>query len=440
MPQPRRIEPSDTLENGFRVAHNETVDAMPDYSQCQVTDAGLLQFYNDRGQLLGEIDLSIVFCKLSDATGEGAATQFYSASETEEGVAKIATADDVEAGEDQFKFITPALLKYAFELLKQDLISSANKTLDDLAQDTPELLQDTFNADRAAVIAGGKVRGMAWDRLAQYITVFITESTLGGLMLRMLSVLSWQRLLQANPASSAAPYLTGNASYLGVREVDNPNPFGLTLLTKKADGSISIGNYLSWNKDRQLEIAAGDTINAVLSSVRNEWRVSESLFSGRVVAENVRVTNPELAQGIDYLFVGNRRDQDGRLLDADNTMHQQVVSLTTLVRAVINHPVFVASFGQPATADPISRTILCVDKYDTQSGPLSLSPNKIGTAQSHTLHLPAGQIFGRVSYPDGQIASGYALSYPDSDHYRVDYAGAENETSDLIIELYKRIS
>lgn len=116
MPSPRHIQPTDTLETGFRAAHNQTVDAIADASNVRLTSDGVLQFYNVGGVFLGEVNLSaVVKLKNESESGSAQPTPFQSASEADEGLTKYATPDEAVEGLENYKSVTPAALSYVLD-------------------------------------------------------------------------------------------------------------------------------------------------------------------------------------------------------------------------------------------------------------------------------------------------------------------------------------
>lgn len=111
MPAVRRILATDSLESGFRVSHNETVDAIIDTSNISATPGGVVSFYNDEGVLLGTVDLGGIFkLKNEMAPGAGLPVESGSATETTEGLVRYATFDEALELISEFTVVSPAIL------------------------------------------------------------------------------------------------------------------------------------------------------------------------------------------------------------------------------------------------------------------------------------------------------------------------------------------
>ncbi|GGG97259.1 hypothetical protein [Pedobacter zeae] len=103
----RKIESSDTLELGFRGKYNETIEEI--VVSGVLTSAGKLRLIRFNGNGYFEIDLTGPFYTKTqiDELFDNVGNSIPNASESQRGIIQIATMDEVDAGEDDQKAITP---------------------------------------------------------------------------------------------------------------------------------------------------------------------------------------------------------------------------------------------------------------------------------------------------------------------------------------------
>ncbi|MBD2705503.1 hypothetical protein IC229_33135 [Spirosoma sp. BT702] len=126
MPTPRRIAPTDSLESGFRSAHNDTASSVS--ISGTLSSSGLVTFRGLDNVTLFTINLGQYLALKSEIPPEngGDPVEYNSATELLEGIIRLATAAEAQDGTDQHKAITPATLTYVLELFRGTLNLATN--------------------------------------------------------------------------------------------------------------------------------------------------------------------------------------------------------------------------------------------------------------------------------------------------------------------------
>lgn len=301
------------------------------------------------------------------------------------------------------------------------LINTRPPTFDALTKESPLLASDYATANNPAITgllaalttpAGPILRQMLGEELLAYL---LAEAP---------GRLGLNEVMARNPVALYNLLLGATANLILLQSVDGRDAKGVFYGTE-LPGEVKYNNSMLWRHWLgEFALTVDGTLRQYIT--KDAFSLLHELVkvSGDLVARSLSVSSIPIAERIDHVPV----------MVADGKGGATTKYLTPFE--------FARQIGLASSRpQPVARYVECYDEYDTQSGPMTISPAKIGQPQPHTLHLPASQIFGRISYPDGQPAGGYSLTYPSLDTFQVNDAGAGGgETSDLIVELTKRTS
>src|ERR1044072_7976972 len=161
MPGPKKILPQHTLEAGFRIFYNETVDSVPVTASLMPDGKFRITRFDNS---FFEVPLTALFYTKEQINTLLVNLGIEPATSLKAGIAKLSTESDVLAGTNESDIVTPYLLNYLLDLLVGNL---------------PDLLTD----DKTSIVAainelkenGG---GISADDLGQGLIISSDKLTL----------------------------------------------------------------------------------------------------------------------------------------------------------------------------------------------------------------------------------------------------------------------